>query len=350
MRSGILSELMTCMHEGLLILNHLNIVEAVNQAALTILGLAAHEDCVGRHISDIRANTRELNELFTSFAEGDKNINRDDCGEEKQMEDSYSVRTFQHEADNSFVKLIILHDISSTNKAAETVAEHTRSLEKTNSELDQFAHIVSHDLKAPLRAISNLSLWLEEDLGASLSGDNKDNFNKLRSRVVRMESLINGILEYSKVGREQIPNESIDVFKLLNDVIELVGPPSHIKVEIGPDMPVIEAPRIMLVQIFSNLISNAIKYNDKSEGIVKVLAIERENCFEFIVQDNGPGIAPQYHEKIFVIFQTLQARDKFESTGIGLTIVKRVLAARGGKIWIESALGEGSKFIFAWPK
>jgi light-regulated signal transduction histidine kinase (bacteriophytochrome) len=247
-------------------------------------------------------------------------------------------------------KMVLFRDITAQKKATEKIAEYTVKLEKSNKELDQFAYIVSHDLKAPLRAISNLSLWLQEDLGASLSEDSKNNLTMLRNRVKRMESLINGILDYSKVGRDQMPSARIDVFRLLGEVLELLSPPPHIKVEINREMPVMEAPKIMLLQVFSNLIGNAIKYNDKKEAHIKVYSTEKTNSYEFTIEDNGPGIAPEYHEKIFVIFQTLQSRDKFESTGIGLTIVKRILDERGGKIWVESHEGKGSKFIFDWPK
>jgi signal transduction histidine kinase len=165
-----------------------------------------------------------------------------------------------------------------------------------------------------------------------------------------MEALINGILEYSKVGRENVPSQTVDVARLLEDVTELLSPPPHIRVNIAEPMPCIETPRSLLHQVFSNLISNAIKYNDKEAGIVSVGFAEKESCFEFWVEDNGPGISPEYHETIFMIFQTLQARDKYEGTGIGLTIVKRILAAVGGKINVVSDVGKGSKFIFNWPK
>jgi signal transduction histidine kinase len=246
--------------------------------------------------------------------------------------------------------LVLLHDLTQEESASEKLSEYTRKLEKKNNELDQFAYIVSHDLKAPLRAISNLAGWLEEDLGPSLSGDNKNNLQLLRNRVVRMEALINGVLEYSKIGRTQIEQEQVDVYTLLTEVEEMLAPPAHIALKIIEPIPTVIAPRTMLLQVFANLISNAIKYNDKPQGLVQIYCTGKDQYFEFTVEDNGPGIPAESHETIFVIFHTLQSRDKFESTGIGLTIVKRILEENGGRIWVESEPGKGSKFRFLWPR
>jgi signal transduction histidine kinase len=191
---------------------------------------------------------------------------------------------------------------------------------------------------------------LQEDLGDTLVEENKKNLTMLRGRVERLESLINGILQYSKIGRVEMASQSVDVYLLLKEIVEMLCPPANIGVEINSQMPVLEVPKIMLLQVFSNLISNAIKYNDKANGIIKVYATEKEHEYEFVVEDNGPGIPSEFRETIFLIFHTLQSRDKFESTGIGLTIVKRIVEERGGTIWVESALGGGSKFIFSWPK
>lgn len=223
-------------------------------------------------------------------------------------------------------------------------------LQGTHRELDQFAHIVSHDLKAPLRAISNLAHWLEEDLGSTITGENRENLSMLRGRVARMEALINGILEYSRIGREQVQWEDVDLFSLFHEIIDLLLPAESLSVHIEDNLPVVRAPRILLHQVFANLVSNAIKHNRKPDGMLKVYAADTVGFFAITVEDNGPGIAEEYFEKIFMIFQTLQARDKFENTGIGLTIVKKILTSLGGRIEVQSQLGVGSKFIVYWPK
>ena len=226
----------------------------------------------------------------------------------------------------------------------------TGQLEKRNQELDQFAYVASHDLKAPLRAISNLSEWIEEDLEDKLDDDTRHQMSLLRGRVHRMENLINGLLQYSRVGRIQSKSEKVPVGQLLEEVIDSLDPPPAFTVEIEGEMPTLTTQRLSLQQVFSNLISNAIKHHDRPDGCVKISGVDRGKLYEFLVADNGPGIAPQYREKVFAIFQTLKARDEAENTGIGLSIVKKIIETQGGTIELESELGRGAIFRFAWPK
>lgn len=241
-------------------------------------------------------------------------------------------------------------DVTEGKKDENRLKDYYDTLEKTNQELDQFAYIVSHDLKAPLRAISNLSIWIEEDIEEVLKDDTKQNFDLLRGRIQRMESLINGILEYSRAGRLKSSPIQFKVVPAVQEIVSVLGAPSHFKVEIQPDMPEIVADKLKLEQVFSNFISNAIKYNSNPEPFIKIGYSENGNHHHFYVEDNGPGIDPEYHEKVFVIFQTLQARDKVESTGVGLAIVKKIIEEAGGRVWVESELGKGSKFCFSVPK
>jgi signal transduction histidine kinase len=230
------------------------------------------------------------------------------------------------------------------------IINYSEQLKKQNEELNQFTYVVSHDLKAPLRAIFKLSEWIEEDMGDAMSGEVKQNMKVLRGRVFRLEALINGLLEYSKIGRINIASEKTNVNDLLKDVIDLLNPPSKFSINIQKGMPVINTKKILLRQVFHNLISNALKYNDKPEGVINISFIERPNFCQFTVEDNGIGISPAYHEKVFAIFQTLQARDKVEGTGIGLSIIKKIIDDMGGIIRLESQEGAGAKFTFTWPK
>lgn len=231
-----------------------------------------------------------------------------------------------------------------------SLARRTTELERVNRELDQFAYVTSHDLKAPLRAISNLSQWIEEDLGKEISEDVRAQMVLLRGRVARMEALIEGILQYSRVGRIAYEVKSVDVGGLLAAIVDSLSPPAGFTIEIAADMPVVVASEVALSQVFANLISNAIKYHDRPDGRVQIGWRDLgTSCIEFRVADDGPGIDPQYHEKIFMIFQTLQARDKVESTGVGLTVVKKIIEDQGGKITIESESGKGACFVFTWP-
>ena len=237
-----------------------------------------------------------------------------------------------------------------TRRQQEVLNRYARDLERSNRELNQFAYVTSHDLKAPLRAIANLSQWIEEDLEEVLTEDTRKQMDLLRGRVARMEGLIEGILEYSRVGRVRANLESVDVGQLLENIVEMQDIPPDFAVVVDDGMPVVETERYRLQQIFANLISNAVKYVDRTNGRVHVSVAEQDDFYRFSVSDNGPGIAPEYHEKIFIIFQTLQARDKFESTGVGLSIVKKIIEDKGGAIQIESIMGEGTTFHFTWPK
>ncbi|HEY9666754.1 MAG TPA: ATP-binding protein, partial [Coleofasciculaceae cyanobacterium] len=226
----------------------------------------------------------------------------------------------------------------------------TTNLEKRNAELDQFAYIVSHDLKAPLRAIANLSQWLEEDLEQHLTEDTRYQMDLLRSRVHRMEALINGLLQYSRVGRLRTELELVDVEALLAEVVDSLAPPPEFTVTIMPGMPTVWTERLPLEQVFANLIGNAIKHNHRADGQVTISSHEQFDDYEFTISDNGPGIAPEFHEKVFIMFQTLEPRDKVENTGVGLAIVKKIIEEQGGTITLESDRDQGATFRFSWPK
>ncbi|ACT94534.1 sensor histidine kinase [Dyadobacter fermentans] len=244
-----------------------------------------------------------------------------------------------------------LADVTARVTAETKLKSYTRDLERINAELDQFAYVVSHDLKAPLRAINNLSEWIEEDIADMLEGETKDQFRLLRGRVHRMENLINGILSYSRAGRMKTVKEKFVIRGLVDELCESFSTKKPLSFSIEGDASMeIEAEKIALTQILQNLVSNGIKYNDKDEIRISVGWKDLGKEYEFHVGDNGPGISPEFHERIFVIFQTLQARDEVESTGVGLAIVKKILDEKHSKIRIDSVMGVGTTFYFTWPK
>lgn len=255
----------------------------------------------------------------------------------------YSIRVQKPGSD----EIGLLYD--GFNEMLAQIQGRQEDLERSNRDLDQFAYVASHDLKAPLRAISTLSSWIEEDLGDRLSGEGKEQMRLLRSRVTRMDALIEGILRYSRVGRTSAHDEVVDVGALLHEVAEILAPPEGFTIEIGPGMPSLTTSRLRLEQIFSNLINNAIKYHDKEKGLVQITVSRQEGFYEFTVADDGPGIAPEHQERVFRMFQTLQPRDKVESTGLGLALVKKLVEEEGGHITLDSEVGQGAKFRFTWP-
>jgi signal transduction histidine kinase len=162
--------------------------------------------------------------------------------------------------------------------------------------------------------------------------------------------LINGLLQYARVGREYVDYVTVNLSDLIAEVIELLDPPPDFELQFLPNLPTIETQVLLLKQVLANLIGNAIKYHNRPNGKVEILVEDYEDCLHFKIVDNGLGIAPENHKKIFSIFQTLISREDLKGTGIGLTIVKKIVESRGGSVWVESELGKGSTFSFTWPK
>jgi PAS domain S-box-containing protein len=234
---------------------------------------------------------------------------------------------------------------------AEELSSLAHALEQSNRELDAFAYAASHDLRAPLRGIANLAQWIEEDLQSqgSLRAETAEMLQLMRSRMHRMEALIEGLLEYSRAGRVRQTPERVDTRQLVRDTVDLLAPGDDVTVTIDPALPAITTPRAPLQQVFLNLIGNALKHAKRHDARVVVSAVQAGPSCEFSVTDNGPGIPPEFHERIWGIFQTLEARDKVEGTGIGLALVKKIVESHGGRAWLESQPGQGATFKFLWP-
>ena len=244
----------------------------------------------------------------------------------------------------------MVRDISERKRAEEQHARLLQEVSSANEELTNFAYVVSHDLKAPLRAIGALADWLSTDYADKFNEEGKEHMRLLLSRVHRMGALIDGILQYSRVGRVKEVSVPVDLNRLLQEVIDLLAPPDNISITIDPSLPTIRIEPTRIQQVFQNLISNAIKYMDKPEGKIHVGCTDLGEQWQFSVSDNGPGIEARHFERIFQLFQTLAPRDRVESTGVGLSLVKKILEMYGGRIWMESEVGKGTTFLFTLPK
>ena len=243
------------------------------------------------------------------------------------------------------------HQLQRLNETLEErVAIRTAEAERHVKELEQFAYVTSHDLKAPLRGIANLATWLEEDLSEILTDATREQLSLLRDRVQRMNALIEGLLEYSRIGKTAQSMMDVDTGELLTEIVDSLSPPDGFIVDVDTNMPTLHTDRIHLYQVFSNLISNSIKHARNEQGHAWVTVQDQGEYYEFTVNDDGPGIAPKYHDKVFMMFQTLAVNDYGSNTGIGLALVKKIVQEHGGSITLESEEGNGAKFLFSWPK
>ncbi|TPN86885.1 sensor histidine kinase [Aquimarina algicola] len=236
------------------------------------------------------------------------------------------------------------HTISEIEKQREIILQ---DLEKSNKELRDYAHVVSHDLKSPLRNINALINWIKED------GDISDeitykNLNLIDENIEKMDNLINGILQYSVIDKKESSASMIDLNQFIKEILSLIQIPEHIDIEIIGKLPVLKSHKLRLQQLFENLITNAIASIDKKEGMITIAAEEQEKFWQFFIKDNGKGIAEKYHQKIFKIFQSIN--DDKKSTGIGLSIVQKIVDFYGGKIWLTSELNKGTTFYFTLKK
>ena len=298
---------------------------------------------VRKIVKELADNRRLQQELAEINAEVSRRITQIREFAEQVVQGDYSAEITDAAQDNLGGLAISL------NRMTKTLDTSFSALQKRNQELDQFAYVASHDLKAPLRGVTTIVKWIEDELAAELSPQLRTYLDQMKGRLGRLEDLINGLLAYARVGRTAQPRTTVDVAQLLDEVAELVVPPDF-TLRVGPKMPVFTTDRLSLQQVFTNLLSNAVKYHQRGAGHLAVTWRDTGSSYEFRVQDDGPGIAPEYHQKIFLLFQTLRDRHTAESTGIGLSIVQKIIDEQQGTIRVESTPGQGAGFIFTWPK
>jgi len=267
------------------------------------------------------------------------------------------IRTYPVKIGGQTVVLGMARDISERKKAEcmlEALNQNLKvtiaDLERSNQELRDFAHVAAHDLKAPLRGIATIAEWVEQDYADKLDPPGRENLALLRQRVQRMTVMINGILRYAEIGHGKHAVEDVDTAQVVAEVIEQIGAPPHIAIEVEGRLPVVSCERVPLAQVFLNLISNAVKYMDKPNGRIRVMAADEGEVWKFTVADNGMGIEERHFDRLFQMFQTLAPCSNGDSTGLGLAMVKKIVQMHGGTVGVESKPGRGSKFFFTLPK
>lgn len=332
-----------------------------NESYAEDLGLALPDDICGKTDFDFHPD-----HLAKQYVEGDRRIMEN--GEPEEIEEIYlhgdqelTIRTLKSPVRGEDGRVIgifgIFWDITARKEAEEALATLNRDLENTvqelrrsNRELQDFAYVTAHDLKAPLRAIGTLTDWIYTDNQDKFDDQGREQMLLVKGRVTRMNELIDSILRYSEIGRGTRSLQKVNLDALVSEVIAMVDPPESMEVQVEGPLPLVTCEKVRLVQVFQNLISNAIKYMNKPQGVVRIRCIEQDGLWQFCVSDNGPGIDEKYFEKIFKMFQTLTPRDELESTGIGLAVVKKIIELYGGKVWVESTPDEGCAFYFTLPK
>jgi PAS domain S-box-containing protein len=325
-----------------------------NKAAEEMVGYAK-EELIGKNLSEtgllseeqIPKEVKHLKEIAMGKPTGPAEFTL------KRKDGSYvivEIRTFPVRIGNQTLGLGIARDITERKKSELSQNELIKKVDKINRELNDFASIVSHDLKAPLRGIKTLANWILADCADKLGDQANEQINLLLDRVERMYNLIEGALQYSRLGQTKGKQIQVNLNNFVPEIINMVVPPENITVTIENELPVIEFEETHIMQVFQNLLSNAIKYMDKPKGWIKIGCVEQDGFWKFSVADNGPGIEDKHFEKIFKIFQALPTSPMFEGTGVGLTIAKKIVELYNGKIWVKSKVGQGSTFFFTLPK
>jgi PAS domain S-box-containing protein len=349
--------LMNNLIEGVISTNEYGVIETFNPAAEKMFGYTGSE-IIGQNVSLLmpKSDRNQHDSYLKHYLETGKTkvhlgATREVVGQRKDgTVFPMDIAVGEMRWEEHIVFTGIVRDISERKRAEEQRTRLMHELESTHEELKNFAYVVSHDLKAPLRAISALAGWLSHDYSDKFDEEGKEHMRLLIKRVYRMDNLINGILQYSRVGQVKEKIIAVDLDKLVREVIDLLSPPANIVVSIENTLPTIMAEPIRIEQVFQNLLSNAIKYMDKPQGEIRIACSSEDKQWTFRITDNGPGIELRHFERIFQLFQTLAPRDRVEGTGVGLSLVKKIVEMYGGKIWLESKVGEGSTFFFTLLK
>ncbi|WP_420006816.1 sensor histidine kinase [Arenibacterium sp. LLYu02] len=339
--------------EGIVTLRADFTIEDLNPAAERILNLS-RDDAAGLNLLEILGHDElrvalSRGEYFFKNDEQKASVELSGCLISGRVSHLQAIFTRVNAAGEGRV-IGLMRDVTEQVRAAENTNTLIAALESSNAELDQFAYIASHDLKAPLRVISNAVSWLEEDLAPYLTDDTRESMSLLQSRTSRMERLLNDLLQHSRIGRVADPDIEISGQRMADDILHLLEVPDGIKIKFSDAFLSSRLNKLPLETVLVNLIGNGIKHHDKPYGCINVSLVLDGDFFKIAVEDDGPGIDPIYHERIFEVFQTLKSRDQLESSGMGLAFVKKHIEVVGGEIYVLSDGDSGTKFEFLWPR
>lgn len=332
------------------------LIEMVNTQTEIIFGYS-REELLGQTIDCLlperfrHQHPQHRGSFFADLRPRAMGVGRDLFGRHKDgSEFPVEVGLNPIETEDGIKVLSAITDISARVKASKKLAEHHEELERSNKELATFAYVASHDLKSPLRGIFQISQWIEEDLGNGDTLSIPSHMNMLRGRLRRMEHLLDDLLAYSRAGRMEGGLSKIDLGVLAHDIFDMQAPPSGFTLVTADNLPTFITLATPLEQVLRNLFTNAIKHHDRSTGCIKLDWQQKtKDHYEFSVTDDGPGILPEYHERVFIMFQTLRPRDEIEGSGMGLALVKKIVETYGGKTSIASDGVRGTSIHFTWP-
>lgn len=319
-------------------------------------------DMIGYSIDELIG--KNIYEAMPIISEGDDELKSQPVKKQEGISDSYEVAVKVASGEKRFwlvsgapryddagniIGSIGVHLDITNQKNLELQKESLlRELEASNKGLQEYAHIVSHDLKSPLRSVSALATWLYDDYKDSLDENGRYNLKMIQEKIEGMDKLITGILKYSTVNSDVLDNTQVDVNEVIKEIKEIIYIPEHVAIKAKKKLPVIKADKTKIHQLFQNFLSNAVVNIDKDQGVVEVDYKEHSSHWEFSIKDNGVGIPEEYHEKIFKIFQSIGNKER--STGIGLSIVKKIIDRYKGKVWLDSEIGKGTTFYFTLQK
>lgn len=326
-------------------------IQMVNQSFCTMSGFA-EEELVGQKASTVLSvQNREVIEQ--------KNARRlENISDSYELEVKHKSGTIRHwlisgapryDESGTVIGSIGIHlDITEQKQLQLQKEQLLGELQLSNKELQEYAHIVSHDLKSPLRSINTLVSWLKEDYAEVLDENGIRQLQMMQEKVESMDKLISGILRYSSIGRKTSEKTQVDCQKIVENIKEIIFVPDHVRISIVNPLPIIVADKTKIHQLFQNLLSNAVSHIEKKQGLVTIASQDLGLYWQFSISDNGVGISKEYHEKIFKVFQSLSTNQ--QSTGIGLSIVKKIVDVYQGTIWLESEVGRGTTFYFTLKK